>query len=361
MKLYNKMVKITVGNWFLCGMVVALAMLLPTNTAFGGNEQRVAQSGASELLINPWARSTGLGESTVASIRGIEGVFGNVAGTAHLQKTQMAFSNTNWFSGADINVLAFGLSQKVGDAGVLSLFINQMDWGEISKTTVELPDGDGSTFHPRYTNIGISYAREFSNSIFGGITAKVINESVSDLKATGIAFDAGIQYITGANEQIKFGVMLKNVGPTMKMKGDGMSFMGSPSDHEPVMTAQMRSAEMELPMLIKIGLAYHWNLAEDHLIEASGAFTENSFLRNQFHSGVEYRFKEVFQIRGGYIYEPNESDNTLDATLFTGWAAGFTLEVPFKKGGDQTFAVDYSYRDTNPLNGVHSIGVRINL
>ncbi len=342
----------------IIGVCLALTICYPNAKA--GNEQRVAQAGASELLINPWAISSGLGEASIASIRGLESVFGNVAGTAHLNKTQIVFSNTTWLKGADINVMAFGLSQRIGDAGVLSLTVNQMDWGEIAKTTVELPDGDGSVFHPRYTNIGVSFAKEFSNSIFGGVTVKVINENISNLGATGVAFDAGIQYITGSREQIKFGITMKNVGPTLKMEGDGMSFSGSPQSHDPVMTAEMRSADIELPMLIKLGFAYDWDFGDDHNLEAMGAFTENSFFKNQFHAGLQYSFKNMFQIRGGYIYEDGIT-NTERSTVFTGLSAGFSLEVPVKKGSDQKFAIDYSYRDTDPFKGVHSIGVRISL
>ena len=44
------------------------------------SEERVGQAGAYELLINPWARSSGLASSNTASVRGIESVFMNVAG-----------------------------------------------------------------------------------------------------------------------------------------------------------------------------------------------------------------------------------------------------------------------------------------
>jgi len=327
---------------------------------FAGNEQRIGQSGANELLINPWARSSALGDAGIASIQGFEGVFINVAGTAHLNKTQLVFANTNWLSGAGINVNAFGISQKVGDVGVLSLSVMAMDWGEISKTTVEMPDGDGSTFHPNYTNIGISYAKEFSNSIYGGATIKIVNESISNLSATGVAFDAGLQYITGSREQIKFGVTMKNVGPTMKMNGDGMSFRGSYTDG-PIETVAMRPAEYELPSLIKLGGSYDWDFGEMHELTLMAAFTENSFSKNQFHGALQYSFRNIFIVRGGYVYENGITSEVDRTTALTGVTAGFSFEVPFKKGGDQTFAVDYSYRDTDPFNGIHSIGVRINL
>ena len=44
-------------------------------------------------------------------------------------------------------------------------------------------------------NIGVSYSRIFSNSIYG-VTVKLISEQISNLNANGMALDAGIQYVT---------------------------------------------------------------------------------------------------------------------------------------------------------------------
>lgn len=338
-----------------CTLVLAFAI-----HAKAGNEQRVGQAGASELLINPWAQSSGLGSANIACIRGHEAVFGNVAGTVHINSTELLFTNSQWFKGSDVSINAFGLSQKIGDSGVLSLSVMAMNWGEIITTTVELPDGDGTTFNPRYNIISLSYAKEFSNSIFGGFTVKIVNENLPNLKGTGIAFDGGIQYITGKTEQIKFGITMKNVGPTMKLTGDGMSFRGSYTDG-PTMTVAMRSAEYELPSLITLGMSYTFDIATSHDIILMGSFTENSFSKNQFNAGLEYNYKNILFLRAGYIYEKGITNSTDRSTAFTGPAAGFTFQAPFIKGKPQSFAIDYSYRDTNPFKGVHSIGIRINL
>lgn len=101
-----------------------------------------------------------------------------------------------------------------------------VDFGEIEITTVDLPEGGIGTFHPQYTNISLAYAKEFSNSIYGGMTVKIISEKTANTASSGVAFDAGIQYVTGSDQQIHFGITMKNVGPTMKFTGDGLSFRG---------------------------------------------------------------------------------------------------------------------------------------
>lgn len=342
-----------------------LIALLFISTTYAGNKQRVAQSGASEMLLNPWGRSTGLGEANVANIRGLEGIFGNVAGTAHLRSTQLMFTNTQHltlggFSGATFTQNTFGVAQKVGDAGVLSLAVDMINYGDIEVTKVELPEPTGEYVTLGFTTIGVSFAKEFSNSIYGGITAKVVNLNSPNMKGTGVAFDAGIQYITGKREQIKFGVTMKNVGPTMEIDGDGLSLSANYSEG-PVMTMQIRPEAYELPSLIKLGASYDFYVGEDHGLVVMAAFTENSFTKSQFHGGLEYDFKGMFFVRGGYIYEDGITDDLERSTAYTGISAGFSLELPFKKGGEQKFGVDYSYRDTDPFDGTHTIGVRISL
>ena len=46
-------------------IVFIAIMILPFQENFAGNEQRAGQAGASELLINPWARSSGWEELKV--------------------------------------------------------------------------------------------------------------------------------------------------------------------------------------------------------------------------------------------------------------------------------------------------------
>ncbi|MBE9467243.1 MAG: PorV/PorQ family protein [Bacteroidetes bacterium] len=340
------------------GLVLLVTLIIPTS--YAGNKQRVGQAGAGELLINPWARSSGFAGANVACITGFEAIFVNVAGTALTHGTDLVFSRTNWLKGTEININAFGFSQRLGESGVLSLSVMSMDFGEIAITTVELPDGGLGTYHPQYTNITLAFAKEFSNSIYGGFAIKVVNEGISNLSASGIALDAGIQYVTGAQKQIHFGITMKNVGPTMKFSGDGMSFRGSSSDG-PIMTVEQRSADFELPSLIKIAFAYDINFAAIHKVTMAGNFTSNSFTKDQINVGLQYNYHDIVILRGGYAYEEGIFDTDNKTTAYTGPTAGASVQIPFNKEKGQTFSIDYSYRPTDPFDGTHSLGVKISL
>lgn len=340
---------------------LVMLILIPAGNVFAGNEDRAGQAGASELLILPYARSQGWAGANTAGIRGLEAMYLNVAGTAFTQKTQVAFSYTDWLKGSDVSISAFGFTQRVSETAVIGLSVMNMSFGDIDITTVNQPEGGIGKFSPNLLNIGVSYAKAFSNSIYGGIVFKIISESIADNSAQGLAIDAGIQYVTGERENIKFGIALRNVGPAMKFDGDGLTFRGNILGSDNQLTVQHRSAKFELPSQLNIGASYDFFINEDHTITASGTFISNSFQKDNVIVGVEYNFKNIFMLRGGYHYEEGIFESMPErTTAYTGPAAGVTIQVPLNKEEGSNVSLDYAFRATNPYQGIHTIGARIN-
>lgn len=347
---------------------VALVAMIAAPT-FAGNPDRAGQAGATELLINPWARSSGWAGCNVAGAKGLESFYTNIAGTAFTRKTELLFVRTQWLKGTDININTFGLTQRVGETGAIGLAIMAMDFGDIDITTVEQPEGGLGTYSPQFLNIGLSYAKGFSDNIYGGLVVKVITEKTAQVSARGVALDAGIQYVSGKHDQLKFGISLKNVGPRMKFSGDGLVFstpVPAATNGSSVMSVEHRAAQFELPSCLNIGAGYDFYLSKDsvkmktHRITTMGTFTSNSFGKDEIKFGIEYAWKNMLMLRGGYTYEKGITNKDERTTVFTGPSAGFTVELPFGKN-KSTFGLDYSYRATNPFQGTHSIGARINL
>jgi hypothetical protein len=343
---------------------IAIVLIVPISSVFAGNKDRSGQAGASELLINPWAQSSGWGGANVACSQGLEALFTNVAGTALTPKTEIIFANSDYLRGADINIMSFGLSQRVGESGAFSLSIMSMGFGDISRTTINNPDPADATigtFSPTLLNINLAYAKAFSNSIYGGLNVKIISESIADMSAQGIAIDAGIQYVTGELENIKFGISLKNIGPTMKFSGDGLSFRGFYTPFSTTSpTFEQRVSDFELPATLMIGGAYDFLFGESRLTIA-GTFVSNSFTKDQIILGGEYSLKTYLVLRAGYTYEEGITNSSDRTTVFTGPSAGLSVQIPLNKEKGSIFAIDYSYRDTDPFDGVHTIGARISL
>jgi hypothetical protein len=321
-------------------------------------DERTGQAGASELLINPWAQSSGMAGSNTASSRGLESVYLNVAGLTGVEGTELSFSHASWF--ADISINAFGFAQKVGDTGVMGLSIMSLDFGDIQRTTFDNPDGGIGTFAPQFMNIALSYAKKFTYNMSAGMSIKMISESAAELVANGFAIDAGVHYETGEKGQAKFGITLKNIGPRMAFNGDGddVSLSG---ENGYDMTFEIRSAEFELPSLLNIGASYDLYFYNEDAIRMTlaGNFVSNSFSKDQILSGLELSWKDMVLLRGGYAYESGILKDFDDgrSTAFTGFSGGLSIELPIS---DETiFGLDYSYRPADPLSSVHTFGARI--
>jgi hypothetical protein len=71
--------KKNIGMNNLYKFLIAFLIITIASPVFAGNKDRSGQAGASELLINPWARSAGWGNSNMARVRGLEAMWGNVA------------------------------------------------------------------------------------------------------------------------------------------------------------------------------------------------------------------------------------------------------------------------------------------
>jgi len=343
-------------------LILSLTFMLVFGQAYAGNKDRAGEAGAAQLLINPWARGIGLARANSSYATGLQAQFLNVAGLAQTRKTDVVFTNTTWLKGTGTNIAAFGLAQKLGEnGGVIALSVVSMSYGEIDITTVDQPEGGIGTFAPTASNINLSYAKKFSNSIYGGINLKIISESTSDTKASTVAIDAGIHYVTGKDEQIKFGVALKNVGPNMQYEGDGLSFRGYVPGQSNAMTVEQRSAGFELPTLIRIGGSYRFEFKDNMQLIPSYTFTSNSFT-NDIHSvGLDFKWGQYLQLTAGYGYEDGIFDDALRASVSTGFTAGISIGAPFKKGELAGFSIDYAYQTSNPFAGSHSIGVRLHL
>ena len=354
----------------IISLVILLTILLPNMTIKAGNDDRRGTAGAGELLINPWARSAGWSSVNTANGTGLDALFTNAAGLGHTTGTEFYFNYSHFLNNSDIGILSAGLAQNLGDYGVLGLTVNSMSFGSIDRTTVYSPEPTGGSFKPTLMNIGVTFAKKFSSSIYAGVTLKVINEGIDNVNATGVGFDAGIQYVTGADYEIKFGISLKNWGPSMSFSGDGLATMAQVQDADFNMTLEQRSLSWELPSSLNIGASYDFLFAEkDHRLTIAGNYESMAFAKDLYTAGAEYAFKNLFMVRCGYTYQGGGTKDiytNTDKTNFTnGFTAGATVNATIVKAkGDKRskdLSIDYAYRTTVIMGGIHTVGVRLTL
>ena len=339
---------------------LVLPLLLLSAAGFAGNPDRQGEAGAGQLLINPWARSAGLHSMNTSSVSGADAMYLNVSGLARINKTQITLAHTVYLAGADIGLNSLAFGQRVGKGGAFGITLVSMDLGDFDYTTEDTPEGTGATFSPSYFNMGVSYAHRFENKVSVGATVKFVNESLSNVGASAVALDAGVQYVSGEQDNFKFGIALRNVGSRMRFTGEGLtSTRPNPNDGAvpyPI-TYYQRSTAYELPSQLNIGLSYDWVFGGSNRLSAMANFTSNAFSRDQVGGGLEFSLGENFALRAGYKGELNA--NSLEKTLDNGFSGGFSVGLPVRKGSDTRIALDYAYRSTSVFDGIHNIGLRL--
>ena len=342
--------------------------LLITSSIYAGNKDRIGQNGANELSLNPWTRSAGFAGANSTSVIGLESLASNISGLAFTPKTEIQYAFTRFMGGAS-NINSFGLAQRVGEGNVIGFSIMNMAFGEIDVTTEDNPEGGIGVFSPQFLNLNLAYAKAFSNSIYAGIAVKVISEAITDVKTQGVAFDIGIRYVTGKDDNLKFGIALRNIGPKLKFEGNGLSVKTEFEDKE--FTFNQRSEAFEMPAELNLGASYDVYVGTqndttgksgktDHRITPAGTFVSKSFGKDELRVGAEYAWREMVMARVGLLYEQGIFSTDERTTIYTGPSAGLTFALPINENGS-SISIDYSYVFTNPYGGNHLFGFRLNL
>lgn len=349
--------------------IIALLTVVSLPAAQAGNDDRRGTAGALELLINPWARSAGWGGVNTACGRGLDAFFTNVAGITSVSSTEIGYTNSIYAggrsglnSGASIN--SFGLVQRVFDRGVLGVYVMAMSFGDIDVTTNESPDaGMNGTFSPTFMNLHIAYAHAFTQSIKGGAVVKIVSESTADVTGSGVAFDAGIQYVTGENDELKFGISLKNIGFGFSFNGTGLSLTMTNDAGNP-MSVEFRSEDQELPTSFSIGMSYDFLFEKwNQRLTFAGNFTSMAFSKDLITAGAEYSLLDRVQLRAGYVYQTSIFDADARTTFNTGLNVGASFNVPLskKEGNNNSLTLDYAYQTADRMKGTHRIGATLSL
>jgi len=172
--------------------------------------------------------------------------------------------------------------------------------------------------------------------------------------ATGMAFDFGVQYLTGWRG-LELGMVMKNFGPGMTYSGPGTELSLLPPDQDPsgqprIFTSQTSS--FELPSFFAMGASYHLYDMSQNRVTALGALQNNNFQGNALRAGLEWSYRDQFALRGSYY---GSFVGTIDANtaeddskfvggddLYTGFAIGGGVKV--RAGDTGRLGVDFTWR-----------------
>ncbi len=341
---------------FLHIFAFTIGALLIGSSIYAGNPDRQGEAGASQLLMNPWARSAGLHSMNTSFVSGVDAMQLNVAGLSFQRKMQVEIAHTRYLSGAGISINAAGLSIPSGEHGTVGISLMMLDFGDIAKTTVSNPDYDPNRMYsPSFFNMGIGYSHTFGNKVSVGILGRLVSEGISDISTLFFCFDTGVQYVAGEEDNFKLGISLRNIGVASHYSGEGLSIITQVDGIE--RTLFTRGADFTLPFTLNIGLSYDFYLAEVHRLTAGANFTSNAFLRDQAGPMVEYAYKDLFYIRAAYKFKVQGITNSGGEDVYTGFAGGVGISAPLSRESDTRLTINYAYRQTLIFNGTHNFGV----
>ncbi|NDD47333.1 MAG: hypothetical protein EBZ31_03110 [Flavobacteriia bacterium] len=163
--------------------------------------------------------------------------------------------------------------------------------------------------------------------------------------------------MTGADRDFRFGITLRNIGPSFGYNGDGMAIVLPVPTGSHTTTFDSRTEQFELPTQLAIGAAKRFDLDAKNRLNLAGNFISNSFKKDQFTLGLEFDHNDIFQVRASYAAFDNRFDG-LATEAFSGPAMGFSVNAP--TGGTSKLNLSYAYRLTNTaFAGVHTLGATL--
>ena len=259
-------------------------LLFIVTFVIAGTGKSVGTAGGAELLIPTGAKGIALNGSNNATVSGVDALYFNPAGISNLGSgVETQFSNTKYI--ADIGMSYIALATNMGK-NTLALSVKSFDFGDIAHTTADDPTGaSGKTFSPQFLTITAGYSKAYTDRIRFGASIKLVNETIMQTSANGVAFDMGVQY-AHRSLPLNLGIVLKNLGPKMKYAGSNLEQTMQPKDSESGTIDehfQVIAQPFDLPASLNISATYNIAGANIH-----GNFTNNAFGFNEFQGGAEY-------------------------------------------------------------------------
>jgi len=266
-------------------------------------QSKAGTSAAPQLMIPVGAKYTAMAGATGVLAEGVEAITWNPSGVDLLKGNGEAmFSYRRYIADIGINYLA--VVGKFG-FGSVALSLRTFDIGDIPVTTEFQPDGTGEVISPNFFVAGLTYSKRLSDRVSVGVNFNLISESFGRVSAVGFAFDAGVQYRNMLNiPGFSLGVVVKNIGPTMKYGGSGLWVQAEvPGSERGLTFYKVEAASFQMPTTFEIGLGYSYTIGEINNFSLTGAYQANNFYAlDEYKFGFEYSFRNIFAVRAGYNY-----------------------------------------------------------
>jgi len=324
-------------------IIIFVALLIgSTMTKLNAEIKKVAQSGYQFLKIDADARAAAMGGAFILVGTGASSMFYNPAGMTEQPVSIDFFSTqTNWL--ADIGYYTLGVTKKLGNFGVIGFSMQTSDYGSIIGTRVADNTAgfiETGNIEVEALAVGVSFAKSLTDRFSVGGQIKFVSQSLGNTlmpdgseksnKTDGLAYDFGTIYYPGI-KSFRFGMGVRNFSKNFKYEDDSFP----------------------LPLTFTMGVALD-------VMDFVGSFGENHNLlvevdavhpidyTERVNMGIEYGFKKIFFLRGGYKFNHDTEGLSL--------GVGFSIRLI----GLMT-KLSYSFNDAGSFSPVNRISIGISL
>lgn len=319
---------------------------------------RVGARGANFLEIGVGARAMALGGAYTGLATGATSMYWNPAGIGSTEGIDVAFSYAPLYGDLDIthNFAAVAIPLFGGGIGISYINLNS---GDIPRTNEGYPGGGdpqfGQVFTYTATAIGLHYGRRLTDRLQVGFSGKVIQEGLTDAKASWWALDFGTMFNTGLYG-LSLGAALQNIGNSAAMTGALTKTRITADDAFPVdQPVNLAVESYQLPMTFRFSLVSDLAGSPDALfapgsnVGARLALDLNDGVDTDLQSslGLEVNVRQLVYLRAGKKWVNEGSDSFRSFSY--GFAFGGGLHIPLL---GRVLSFDYAYTNMGELSNV---------
>lgn len=288
---------------------IVLAVVLPITvlTSYTVSQTKVGKYAGEFIAIGVGGRALGLGSAYTALANDVTAGYWNPAGLSFMMYPQIGLMHDERFGGL-VNYDYGAVALPVGAQTSLALSVIRLGIDNVPDTRNAGVDVNGTPLPPSdlqnfdhidpsritYFNaadwaIYFSYAKRSSERFSYGANVKLIRREMGETSASGIGFDVAAQYLL--TEKLVVGANLQDVTTTLVAWNTGTTELISPT--------------------MKLGSAYFIDAlggrfapAVDVDVRFEGRESASNLnlggVSFDFHSGLEFDFRNIVAVRAGY-------------------------------------------------------------
>ncbi len=315
-------------------LMILVIILLPFSTLF--SQKKEGRASADFLSIPLLPEAMGMGSAYVAVEGGPHYVFWNPSRIAEVKGKAFYAGYVGWYVESKIPYFSFTFSKPpYGNFAIFASGVYSPNFQEATEDALLT----GNVFSYSAYQIGVSYARYYTDKFAAGLNIKYIQETYGPYsKAKTYAIDAGSIFHTGFGSW-RLGMALQNLGPDIKPEGTYLLWQ----------TGEMRPySAAPLPAVFRLGLAGEVIDNPGLKVTLSIELMHPTDYAESVSFGMKLLYMNMAYLCLGYRYYISKLP--VDDVGAGGLGFGFGLNYKTSFGG---LGFSYSYTDMGILPDIH--------